>query len=145
MLGVLTSSLNLNLQLIAQLVFVAILPYLNPNGVISRGSGSNDYDYNYDYGLGEYFVEQEYHTDYYGNRYENYDRKEVDERNKLLDIELQKLLDIKFDGDKPSITVQKLIVPHLDEEEEDYQEEQGPGPSLERTALYDSVLVYGKK
>ena len=98
---------NVILQLIAQLSFVAILPYLNPNG-ISRGahvdnSGNEEY---YEYGPGEYLVQQEYHTDYYGNRYGKYDRKDEDKKNKLLDIELQKPIDIDLDGDKRSVTVQ---------------------------------------
>ena len=100
------------LQLIAQLSFVAMLPYLNPNG-ISRGAhvGGGGGDQFHEYGPGEYMLEQEYHTDYYGNRYGKLDRKDDDyEKNKKLDIELQKPLSIEFDGLKPSVTLQGPIV-----------------------------------
>ena len=138
------SSLNFTSQLIAQLAFVAILPYLNPDG-ISRGShvdsGGTEF---YEYGPGEYMVEQEYHTDYYGNRYGKYDRKDDDKKNKLLNIELQKPLDIDFDGDKPSVTLQKPIVSHLDDEdEEDYHEEEdeGTAPRYEILQVVDDEDV----
>ena len=73
----------------------------------SSGGGLDGY---YEMGPGEYHVpEPEYHYDYYGNRYGKYDRKDVGRKeNKLLDIELQKPIEVDFDGGKPTVTLQGI-------------------------------------
>ena len=113
------------MQLAAQLTFLAILPYLNPDGLISRGAhvgGNGNYESDWDaptgeYMLGpnEYVVEQDYHTDFYGNRYGKYDRHDNDGKKKF---EFKKPLEVEFDGLKPSVTLQKPIeAAHLSEDE----------------------------
>ena len=74
------------------------------------GPHSGGPDGYYEMGPGEYHApEPEYHYDYYGNRYGKYDRKDVGRKeNKLLDIDLQKPIDVDFDGGKPSVTLQGL-------------------------------------
>ena len=76
-------------------------------------TSSGGHDGYYEMGPGEYYVpEPEYHYDYYGNRYGKYDRKDDDvgrQENKLLDIELQKPIEVDFDGGKPSVTLQGFI------------------------------------